>query len=170
MHVSLPCAGALICRGEQAFQFIVRTVRSGIRGQFPTIALLAPWSNVRAQLAALRHATAAPPEVLTFALAGPLFPPVVGSRNSCGSANQAWCCVGVYAALTRLASYGGLQAEVLHMLETPRGMIPELVAIGLTIVNKQNTVVRAGGAPSRGLLWVWVWYRGVSCPVLPGES
>jgi CCR4-NOT transcription complex subunit 1 len=76
----------------QAFQFMVRTIRGGVRGQFPTSALLTPWANTKAQLGALQHAIASPPELLTFAGAGPLFPPVVGSRNSCGAANQASRC------------------------------------------------------------------------------
>ena len=50
---------------------------------------------------------------------------------------QAWCCVNLYAALCRLACFGGHAAEVVGLLEAPRAMIPELVAIGLAYVNKR---------------------------------
>jgi hypothetical protein len=120
----------------------VRAVRTGGGGPFPTALLVQPWQNPQAQLFALRNAIGCQPDVVTFASAGALFPPVAGSRNSCGAANQAWCCVGVYATLLRLAYSGGLATDVLAILQAPRMHVPELVLIGVATVRRSNAEVR----------------------------
>jgi hypothetical protein len=61
---------------------------------------------------------------------------------------QAWCCATLYAALCRLASQGGHTSDVLALLDQPRMVIPELVAIGLSIVNKRDVMVRPACRPA----------------------
>ncbi|KAK9843414.1 hypothetical protein WJX81_000935 [Elliptochloris bilobata] len=126
-----------------AFMLLVKAWRRGARGEpFPLAALLRPWANARGQLALLRWATTAPPEVLSFEGAPRRLAPVeglVGGRLPVGTPNQAWLCLDLYAALARL-DHAGLAAGVRALLELPAKACPEVLCLGLA------TALAAGGS------------------------
>ena len=94
-----------------AFGVLMRAWRRGARGEpFPLPALLGrPWANAGGQLAFLRWAAAAPPDVFSFEGAPRRLAPVeglAGGRSPLGTPNQAWLCLDLYAALARLDEAG----------------------------------------------------------------
>jgi hypothetical protein len=104
--------------------------RRGARGEpFPLAAVLGrAWAHAPGQLAFLRWATAAPPEVFSFEGVPRRLAPLEGlaaGRSSVGTPNQAWLALDLYAALARLDE-AGLSAGVRALLEPPAKACPEV--------------------------------------------
>lgn len=121
-----------------AFQFMVTVVLSCHNAVFPTNELVRkPWSNARAHLDALRHAIAAPADIISFTYGivdqSRLMQPVAGSAAGVGNPNSAWCSVDLYSVLLRLSQQGGQDADrtASSLLDQAQAVVPELVLLGM---------------------------------------
>lgn len=101
---------------------------------FPLPALAGSlWSNAAGQLSFLRQATAAPPEVFSWAHAARRQEPLEGlhaGKSPVGTPNQAWLCLDLYDSLARLADSGHAPA-VRQVLELPLKQCPEVLLLGM---------------------------------------
>ncbi|KAL4458253.1 hypothetical protein ABPG75_013118 [Micractinium tetrahymenae] len=104
---------------------------------FPLPALVGSlWSNAAGQLSFLRQATAAPPELFSWAHAARRQEPLEGlhaGKLPVGTPNQAWLCLDLYDALARLADSGHAPA-VRQVLELPLKQCPEVLLLGMATV------------------------------------
>ena len=84
------------------------------------------------QVAFLRFATAAPPEVFSFENAAQKLPPVEGLPGGAlatGTPNQAWLALDLLSLLAHLHDAGHAD-RVLRILELPVGQCPEVLVLG----------------------------------------
>jgi hypothetical protein len=131
-------------QSADAFSFVVTAINKCSGHPFPSGVLLERWRNAHAQLAAVRFAVAAPPSLLSFARVSDLMEPVAGSAHGCGTANQAWCAVGLYTSLMRLAHAGGLQPLCLELLRSGQAVAPELVLLGIAHAKARGGETHSG--------------------------
>jgi CCR4-NOT transcription complex subunit 1 len=91
------------------------------------------WSNVGGQIAFLRYATAAPPQVFSFEHAQNKLAPVEGlqgAKSPMGTPNQAWMSLDLLSTLTSLYEEGHVPA-VRQILELPLSQCPDVLVLGL---------------------------------------
>lgn len=104
---------------------------------FPLPALVGDvWDNAPGQLSFLKHATAAPPELFTWAHAARRLEPLEGlhaGKSPTGTPNQCWVCLDIYTALASLAC-SGHAPDVRHLLEHPLKHCPEVLLLGIASV------------------------------------
>jgi CCR4-NOT transcription complex subunit 1 len=101
---------------------------------FPLAALVGGlWANAPGQLSFLRQATAAPPEVFSWAHAARQLEPLEGlhaGKPGYGTPNRAWLCLDLLECLARLADSGAAPA-VRQILELPLKQCPEVLLLGM---------------------------------------
>ena len=91
------------------------------------------WTHSGGQLALLRAAAAAPPDVLSFAVSQRKQPPVEGLADGApgnGTPNEAWLSLDLLETLARLSGEGGHHAEVRAILEAGAAAAPEVLLLG----------------------------------------
>ena len=94
------------------------------------------WANIPGQLSFLRLATAAPPELFSWAHAvrkQELVEGLHAGKSPYGTPNQAWLCLDLYDTLAALAD-GGHAPAVRHILEVPLKACPEVLVLGMAAV------------------------------------
>ena len=115
---------------------------------FPLRALVGGlWSNAAGQLDFLRHATAAPPEVFSWAHAEPRQEPLEGlhgGKSPTGTPNACWMALDLYTTLAALAD-SGHAAAVRAVMEAPLKTCPEILLLGAASV-------KGGWGPLQGEL------------------
>lgn len=106
---------------------------------FPiAVALSRVWTNAAGQLSLLRHATAAPPDVVSWEGAGRRQDPLEGlhaGKSPTGTPSGCWMCLDLYSVLAALAR-GGHAASVRQTLELPLKHCPEVLLLGLASVRE----------------------------------
>lgn len=104
---------------------------------FPLRALVGGlWSNAAGQLSFLKYATAAPPEVFSWAHAEPQQEPLEGlhgGKSATGTPNMCWMALDLYSTLASLAESGYAPA-VRAILEAPLKACPEILLLGAASV------------------------------------
>jgi CCR4-NOT transcription complex subunit 1 len=124
---AVPDAGAL--------KLLMAAWARGSGGEpFPLPALVGSlWTNAPGQLSFLRQATAAPPELFSWAHAARKLEPLEGlhaGKPPSGTPNQAWCCLELADTLARLAD-SGHAAAVRQILELPLKQCPEVLLLSM---------------------------------------
>jgi CCR4-NOT transcription complex subunit 1 len=101
---------------------------------FPLPALVGSlWTHAPGQLSFLRQATAAPPELFSWAHAARRLEPLEGlhgGKPGVGTPNHAWLCLDLLDLLARLADSGHAPA-VRQLLELPLKQCPEVLLLGM---------------------------------------
>lgn len=122
---------------EAALEALMAVWRQATPEPFPLGAIVGGlWTNTAGQLAFLRQATAAPPEVFSWSHAERRQEPLEGlnsGKSPTGTPNQCWMALDLYATLAKLADSGYAPA-VRAVLEAPLKTCPELMLLGAASV------------------------------------
>ncbi|KAG2431214.1 hypothetical protein HXX76_009742 [Chlamydomonas incerta] len=116
-----------------AFTVLASAFRRGAGEQLPVAALTGRmWKNPACQLALLKLAASAPPEVFTFESSKRLVTPLEGMNIAGMSPNRAWASVDLLQALCMLMEGAALVGPARDVLQYPAAACPELLLITIS--------------------------------------
>lgn len=120
-----------------ALGMFMQAWRQATSDPFPLRALVGGlWTHATSQLSFLRQATAAPPEIFSWAHAEPRQEPLDGlhgGKSPTGTPNMSWMALDLYTTLASLAQSGHAPA-VRSILESPLKACPEIFLLGAATV------------------------------------